>query len=481
MEELRRKFPWLADQLDRVEVDREKIEARARLDAQQSALQERRRRARELAPRVVIYTVHGTFARNARWVRYTSDMCRRLRQALGERVRIRPVLWSGGNSVRARFRAAERLRKRIARGVEANPQARHFVIAHSHGGNVALSAIHDEYLERRVTGVVTLATPFLSARVVKPRELIDLGSGFFAALFAAWCVIFAGAYFGHGWGWWPWALAALAAVLALLGAGGWLNRKMHAYAIRLRQQMPATALPSDKLAVVRVEGDEALATLAGARLAGMGVRFFWRLLTARAFTWMAELLESWDYGGFRKFTEQVEKRDYSPTENPFLPGSKSRIASAANASSARLAWDSAKPLLWQLGPYLLFEAYKEASHGWKLVILALIGVYGLPAAIALLLVAISVPFGILTSLSLLPCGWTVPLAGPYLQVTAEPSPNGHWSVHQFEGAGDGSRLDHSHAYQAPAVWAFIAEWIKDRRTPRRRQARERVAARQSAS
>jgi hypothetical protein len=52
--------------------------------------------------------------------------------------------------------------------VREYPNAHHFVVAHSHGGNVAMYALADESLASRVSGVVCLGTPFFAC---KPRNL----------------------------------------------------------------------------------------------------------------------------------------------------------------------------------------------------------------------------------------------------------------------------------------------------------------------
>ena len=46
--------------------------------------------------------------------------------------------------------------------------AHHGIVAHSHGGNVALYALRDVALRRKIDGVVTLGTPFIHCR---PRPL----------------------------------------------------------------------------------------------------------------------------------------------------------------------------------------------------------------------------------------------------------------------------------------------------------------------
>jgi hypothetical protein len=69
--------------------------------------------------------------------------------------------WSGQNSITARERAARQLADHLNSQRRANPSAPQLVIAHSHGGNVAVRAI--EYLEgpRNHVFVATIATPFI--------------------------------------------------------------------------------------------------------------------------------------------------------------------------------------------------------------------------------------------------------------------------------------------------------------------------------
>src|SRR5205807_1376808 len=108
------------------------------------------------------------FARNAPWTRDDSKLCTGLRAALGGGVCFRPFSWSGRNSTIDRAAASEALAKQIAADVRQYPSARQFVIAHSHGGNFALSAVADAGLVDSITGVVCLATPFL---VFRKRDL----------------------------------------------------------------------------------------------------------------------------------------------------------------------------------------------------------------------------------------------------------------------------------------------------------------------
>lgn len=71
--------------------------------------------------------------------------------------------WSHSNSHRARERAAGQLKAQI----ERHPEARQWIVAHSHGGNIALHAVRKLQESPdpppKVT-TVTLATPFIHAR-----------------------------------------------------------------------------------------------------------------------------------------------------------------------------------------------------------------------------------------------------------------------------------------------------------------------------
>jgi hypothetical protein len=88
--------------------------------------------------------------------------------------------WTGSNSHTARLRAGEDLKKHLRGLTDKFRNARHFVVGHSHGGNVMLYAMKDEALANRVTGLVTLATPFISVRERKLHPLV---------LFSVWTVL----------------------------------------------------------------------------------------------------------------------------------------------------------------------------------------------------------------------------------------------------------------------------------------------------
>ena len=130
--------------------------------------------------RCSIILVHGTWGRgfspkisdlrrrylflgNKRWFEEGSQFLVGLNMALKSASLdwpIRAFLWSGANSVHARDCAAKELSDQLTKDLQ-DPDTTAVIIAHSHGGNVALRALqHLGSMADRVR-VVTLATPFL--------------------------------------------------------------------------------------------------------------------------------------------------------------------------------------------------------------------------------------------------------------------------------------------------------------------------------
>ena len=160
----------------RQEKEEREAEERARREAERAE----RERLRSLPPLYVIHTVHGTrltFTRKAKWVEPGSPFCTSLNELLGLRARFVPLDWGGKNSVQARWDGSVKLLTQLEEQRKEHEYADHFVVGHSHGGNVALMALDSEPAAKKVRGVATLATPFLSARVNKGRELLDPGAG----------------------------------------------------------------------------------------------------------------------------------------------------------------------------------------------------------------------------------------------------------------------------------------------------------------
>jgi hypothetical protein len=191
--------------------------------------------------RLMITLVHGTWARDATWTQRGSSLRTELSERLGEDVVFMPFIWSGRNSHRARLIAAKSLQEHILKLHHEFPRACHVVIAHSHGGNIALYALRNRDVAAAVAGLVTLATPFIviTARPLeRPLRIVTAILGLFTYVNAM--VVFlamlrpavAGLPTIRG-------LQAVIAALVFLLAGVWLTSAMW----RLSQRL--VAIPMD--------------------------------------------------------------------------------------------------------------------------------------------------------------------------------------------------------------------------------------------
>ena len=84
--------------------------------------------------------------------------------------KIKPLSWSGANSIYVRDKTAQVLAEHLSAEHAEHPQDTQLIIAHSHGGNIALRALHHLHKHNASQSdgadtanplVVTLATPFI--------------------------------------------------------------------------------------------------------------------------------------------------------------------------------------------------------------------------------------------------------------------------------------------------------------------------------
>src|SRR5262249_44113255 len=130
----------------------------------------------EARHQLLITLVHGTWGRGFLWSRPLwfeggSPFRTRLSAELnGIPHKFTPLLWSGANSIFVRDKTAHALAEHLSAEHAERPQATQLVIAHSHGGNIALRALHQLQQrdasqlsggEKQTPLVVTLATPFV--------------------------------------------------------------------------------------------------------------------------------------------------------------------------------------------------------------------------------------------------------------------------------------------------------------------------------
>lgn len=94
----------------------------------------------EEAPRLVVTLVHGTWGISSKWTRPDESFEIALRGELKKcgvtAVQFRRFPWSGGNTFAARKTAQAVLVEHIRKVAEKRHA--HYIVSHSHGGNVAL-------------------------------------------------------------------------------------------------------------------------------------------------------------------------------------------------------------------------------------------------------------------------------------------------------------------------------------------------------
>ncbi|MEV4118711.1 hypothetical protein [Micromonospora sp. NPDC049645] len=231
----------------------------------------------------VITLVHGTFARDAPWTRSDSALSTSLRRA---GCQVTQFAWSGRNSHRARSDAAQGLVEHLRRQLADHPRARHWVIAHSHGGNVALHAADRLRAARggasRVT-TVALATPFLHARsrritgwplfIIVLFSALLVGSASVTAVAGPRSAADVALVVGGG---------VFAAILALCAVGAFLHRRSlrPGWRSRLIGAIHAPTARPDEVVVIRAAGDEASGLLAAGQFVGWLSAAATRLLTS---------------------------------------------------------------------------------------------------------------------------------------------------------------------------------------------------------
>ena len=139
---------------------------------------------------ITVSLVHGTWAKHAAWTAPGSPLQTALRAAF-EGIKVDAFQWSSWNRFSARHRAAEELAEKIK-----STTGRHYIIAHSHGGNVAIEATRSQ--ENRVAGLICLNTPFF---IALGRESFNLFALVFALIYLTILWILFGLWSHYEWHW----------------------------------------------------------------------------------------------------------------------------------------------------------------------------------------------------------------------------------------------------------------------------------------
>ena len=242
---------------------------------------------REPSQRYIITLVHGTFASNSRWMAPGSRFSTQLSSALNADVQILSFRWSGKNSHSARAEAGHQLARHLDETATTHPEAAHYLVAHSHGGNVALYALRDKGIHPSVRGVACLATPFIQVSKRGRRFFQAIETYWFIASFII-CLVSVFALtrllepINEDWDGVVGVLAILCIFVCWVpfwALGETLCANLERYA-ESREQRLALGRPGDRvpLLVVRVKGDEAELWLRTLLSMSMPAERLWTLL-----------------------------------------------------------------------------------------------------------------------------------------------------------------------------------------------------------
>jgi hypothetical protein len=397
--------------------------------------------------RFVITLIHGTWAKRATWIQPHSMLTKALRDRLGQDIKIFRLIWSGRNSSTARSVATERLKKKLALRLKNYPTARHYIICHSHGGNIALDAVAGGDLEKKIDGIVCLATPFLLARergfganpaaMLAPAVVVAI-----LLLLIAYDVV------------WPtlWldftfmSLAMLVMwVLAFFLAHLWFR-----FARNLRKELTSVQVSDpSRFLIIRSPADEASGALVFSQ--------FLSWITVRIYLWLDGL--------FERFKAAVTWL----AERKWILAVVIAVALVAFAGSLIAISDAVDPTSW-LGTIATVGIVVSIVVAAEALVL-LVPDYGVDwatASLRLVVASMVWPTIFLLSVFLLPFGWKIALANILLDVTAETTPVGSsWNVHLVMPEGrdyprdemQNIQLMHSIIYENPSVLKIIGNWI----------------------
>jgi hypothetical protein len=380
-----------------------------------------------------------------------------LSKALGD-IHFERFSWSGSNSHRARCRAATALRQHIRNCTNIYPQQDHFIIAHSHGGNVVLYALRDKDIADSVRGVVCLSTPFIHCRhrVLGPAGLIPVGLlAYFMYLWTVFRIqdgILAAAHrmplpilnrtgmhiFEEFFTFILLFLFGVVCPLGLLALIHWFVTRwfsvpdLDAAMEALEESFQFPVMTPGSLLVIRSHGDEASGALVTSQFFSLVLTVLSRSLTViiKRGAWLIELTLEWSLQKQLGYGILITVAGFTA-----LLSTEIRIIKLFGCVVLMLAVIVLIPL------------------GIPLLGMLVIAIAGVPLLVLLTLITlVSAPFGLDTA-----------LLAPKFEITAEATPPGKVTV--FELSSEvATSLWHSAPYGSQEAFREITSWIRSLRS-----------------
>lgn len=388
----------------------------------------------------VITLIHGTWATKASWTQPDSKLCSYLRNAFGnDATYFYRFAWKGHNSVLARKSAASQLADELKILIAKFPSARHFIIAHSHGGNIAYHTLRESSLAQIITGVICLSTPFLQPkpRLLEPLTKFWLFLTFLLFLFVTISNLTErsvdGVIVGTG-----------GMIISLVGIGLFFGSKVLSDRLHKEMILAPILCPA---AIIRTKWDEALVFLVASQLLTWVVHKGWLLLMSPVALIQKFLGRIFGFKKWRLWfvvTTLLGLYTLGPTVvicgdtvgASFYLGDTPKLI---GCGSDRIPEDYGVIGLLLVGlPYLVMLGY-------------ILGCFTLILVMVMSALVSIIPFGVRLTLSHI-----------FLDVAISGSPPGTFDSFDIQNTSRTQAwLQHSKSYEAEESLAFITDWIHE--------------------
>jgi pimeloyl-ACP methyl ester carboxylesterase len=218
----------------------------------------------------IFVLIHGTFSRKAKWTERGSKLYEELRKAFPVS-KIEVFDWDAKNSHKSRIRAARDLETLVDKLSESFPRGKIFLVAHSHGGNIALYASRHFDCRSKLAGIVCMGTPFVipSLRLMNPAYIL---MGPLAGIFGAVGFMLAISIIGDSSLPFRPVLLCVISAMSLMGVvflrvfqGNWMNGA-NAEASKIMEQLDLSRLREPPILSVHSLGDEAFRLISIAKV-----------------------------------------------------------------------------------------------------------------------------------------------------------------------------------------------------------------------
>ena len=431
-------------------------------------------KSRQSAREIVVTLVHGTWARGAPWTADTSALHQHLKQKVPQ---VREVLvyeWTGENTHHARVEGAKGLAAHVEEAKLKYPRADHYIIAHSHGGNVAVYACSNDKFRRSIAGIACLSTPFIRAMIDWPAAALNPGGQLFVMSCFELALLWIGLTFGGvGFSWilhWQGSLVLkvlaglvlLAFVLIVIATG--INQLVDGdddssatedlvSDVKLDEEI----VSSVNLLIIRAPGDEASSALSSIHFASWVADRTYRLL-------LPIVLMP---------TRILDRMVTTRKDQISTPGTIIALDILAYAGVIVWAWAAYWALVSRFQYVNLANPYVFRLEGLWLVTLPILAV----AAPLLVAGVVSVVLAIIGATCRVPFGFPFKVRVFQSRLAVETTPTGRCEIHLLRERppDDFSGLAHSRTYEAGEAISVIADWLN--RAPRKRSRRTESARR----